>query len=120
MIKLQHKFTQDSDIAPESEVNSESDHDESVATPMPSSSTLQEQDEFLTVKRSIASEYCTKDDSVETLQLQRKRTSTSRISQARELVNKKLKLNTHIIFDEGKNEDQKEEDEDDDIQINCK
>ena len=111
MKKLQHKFTQDSDTAPESEVNSESDHDESVAIPMPFGSMLQEQDEeFLTVKRSIASERSTEDDSVETLQLQRKRKSTSRISQAKKLVNKKLKLNTHVIFDEGKNDDQEEED----------
>ena len=79
MIKLQHKFTQDSNTAPESEVNNESDHDESVTTPMPFGSTLPEQDEeFLTVKRSIASEHCTDDNSVETLQLQRKRKSMSK------------------------------------------
>ena len=51
MKNLQHKFTQDFDTALESEVDSKSDHDEPVATPMPFSSTLQEQDEeFLTVK----------------------------------------------------------------------
>ena len=113
MKKLRHK---DCDTAPESEVNSESDHEESAATPISFSSTLPEQDEeFLTVKRSIASEHCTEDDSVETLQLQRKRKSTSRISQAKKLVNKKLKLNTHIIFDEGKNDDHEEEDKDDEM-----
>ena len=114
MKKLQHKFNQDSDSAPESEVDSESDRDKSAATSMPFSSTPQEQDEeFLTVKRSIASEYCSEDDSVGTLELQRKRKSTSRISQAKKLINKKLKLNTHIMFDEGKNDNQEEEDKDD-------
>ena len=114
MKKRQHKFNQDSDSGPESELDSESDHDESAATSMPFSSTPQEQDEeFLTVKRSIASEHCSEDDSVGTLELQRKRKSASRISQAKKLINKKLKLNTHIMFDEGKNDDQEEEEKDD-------
>ena len=116
MKKLKHKVDQDSDAAENFEVDSESDHDESVTPSMSfNPPPTQEQDqEFLTVKRTITSENHSDDSSTETtLRLQKKRKSTTRVSQAKKLVNKKLKLNTHIIFDDGdkdndENSDQEE------------
>ena len=76
---------------------------ESVAPPLMSfNPPSQEQDqEFLTLKRTISSEEkYTEDSNTETLRLQKKRKSTTRVSQAKKFINKKLKLNTHIVFDE--------------------
>lgn len=119
MKKLRHRIGRDSDAAGGSEVDSESEHDESLVPSM-SFDPPQEQDkEFLTVKRTVTSKNHSEDDSTETLRLQKKRKSTTRVSQAKKLINKKLKLNTHIIFDDedkdnDENSDQEEGHDDSD------
>ena len=116
MKKLKHKMDQDSDAVGESEVDSESDRDESVAPSMSfNPPPTEEQDqEFLTVKRTITSENHSEDSSTETLRLQKKRKSTTRVSHAKKLVNKKLKLNTHIIFDDEDEDNNNQDEEHDD------
>ena len=117
--KLQQNFEQESDTALESETDSDSDHEESATTSMSFASIPQDQDhEFLTVKRTITTEHHTEDDSVETPRQQKKRKSASRVTQAKKLINKKVKLNTHIVFgDEDTRDDQEKVDEDDDIEV---
>ena len=99
----------DSIASQESEVDDESEHDESVAPSMSFDSPPEEQDqEFLTMKRAVTGKAHSEDSDAEMLRLQKKRKSTTRVSHAKKLINKKLKLNTRIIFDEDKNEQRDE------------
>ena len=99
--KSQHKFDRElSDTAQESEDDSEADEDGSVNTSALFSSPPQEQDtEFLTVKRTITTSQL-EDGEETTPRFQKKRKSSTRVSQAKKLLNKKLKLNTHVVFDD--------------------
>jgi len=105
--KAKKKFTnKDSDV--DSDVNfegndfkSETDDETDIAT---TSFNFQqdekhpEDEDFLTVKKTMHPIEVTVEDSIKET---RKRKMSSRISQAKKLVNKKLKLNTHVVFDDG-------------------
>ena len=106
-----HKTDRDSVANQELEVDDESEHDESMAPLISFDSPPEEQDqEFLTVKRTVTGKDHNEDSGMKMLRLQKKRKSTTTVSHAKKLINKKLKLNTHIIFDEDKNEQTDESD----------
>jgi len=103
--KAKKKFTnKDSDVDSDVDLKADDVESETEMTSAATSFNFQqdekqtEDEDFLTVKKTVYPlEVTTEESTKET----RKRKLSSRISQAKKLVNKKLKLNTHIVFGDG-------------------
>ncbi|XP_065883738.1 probable ATP-dependent RNA helicase DDX10 [Dysidea avara] len=104
--KAKKKFTtRDSDVDSDVDLVAEDVESETDETKMGTTSFNFRQDEkqtededFLTLKKTV---YPTGDIVEDSTNETRKRKMSSKISQAKKLVNKKLKLNTHVVFDDG-------------------